>query len=210
MIKTHSLHHPKVDIHRLCLPRSNGGRDLTQLEPSYKTSTIGLSRCLNLSDDWMLRLALKHEKEKGSHFVVKEARGVARQIDLDLEIEFDGEMKKTENARKLKRIAKEKRKKVIDTVWKSKLLHGQYPLGSQQADADLHETHQWLRSAGLKVETEGFIIAAQDQRLFKKNFLANILHDVADPGCRFCNINTETIDHLISGRTIQTKQNKTC
>ena len=158
----------------------------------------------------MLRLALKHEKEKGSHFVVKEARGVAREIDLDLEIEFDGEMKKTENARKLKRIAKEKGKKVIDTVWKSKLLHGQYPLGSQQADADLHETHQWLRSAGLKVETEGFIIAAQDQRLFKKIFLANILHDVADPGCRFCNINTETIDHLIAGRTIQTKQNKTC
>ena len=57
----------------------------------------------------MLKLALKHEKEK-------EAREFACEIDLDLETELDGEMKNTENARKLKRIAKEKRKKTIDTA----------------------------------------------------------------------------------------------
>ena len=32
----------------------------------------------------MLQLALKYEKEKGSHSVVKEAREFAREIDLDL------------------------------------------------------------------------------------------------------------------------------
>ena len=53
-------------------------------------------------------LALKYEKEKGSHSVIKEAREFAREIDLDLQTEFDGEMKIMENARKLKRIAKEK------------------------------------------------------------------------------------------------------
>ena len=53
-------------------------------------------------------LALKHEKEKGSHSVIKEAREFAREIDLDLQTEFDREMKIMENARKLKRIAKEK------------------------------------------------------------------------------------------------------
>ena len=67
MVTTHSMHHSKADIHRLYLPKSTGGRGLTQLELSYKTSTIGLFRYLNLSDDWMLQLALKHEKEKGSH-----------------------------------------------------------------------------------------------------------------------------------------------
>ena len=35
---------------------------------------IGLFRYLNLSDNWMLRLALKHEKENGSDSVVKEDR----------------------------------------------------------------------------------------------------------------------------------------
>ena len=93
----------------------------------------------------MLRLVLKHEKGKGSPAVVKEAREFARKIDFDLENKFDGEMKNTENAWKLKRIAKEKGKKAIDSAWKSKSFHGQYPLRSQEADVDSHDTHQWLR-----------------------------------------------------------------
>ena len=71
------------------------------------------------------------------------------------------------------------------------------------AVVDLHDTHQWLRSAGLiKTETEGFIVAAQDQSFFTRNFQANILYNGADPRCRFCNTNTESVDHLISGCTI--------
>ena len=85
MMTTQSMHHPKPDIHRLYLPRSSRGRGLTQLELSYKTSTTGLFRYLNLSEDWMLQLALKHEKEKRSHSVVKEAKTFVREIDLDLE-----------------------------------------------------------------------------------------------------------------------------
>ena len=50
--------------------------------------------------------------------------------------------------------------------------------------------------------TEGFIVAAQDQSFFARNFQANILQNRADPKCRFCNTSTETIDHLISGCTI--------
>ena len=198
IITTRSMHHPKADIHRLYLPRSNEERGLTQLELSHKTSTICLFRYLNLLDDWMQQLALRHEKEKGSHSVVKEAREFRREIDLDLETEFDGKMKNTENARKLKRIANERGKKAIDIAWKSKPLHGQYTLRSQRADVDLHETHQWLRSTGFKAETEGFV-AAQDQSLFARNFQANILHNGACPRCRFCNASTKTIDHLISG-----------
>ena len=156
---THSMHNSKEDIHRLYLARSDRGRLLTQLELSYKTSTIGLFQYLNLSDDWMLQLALKHKKEKGSHSVVQEAGEFAREKDLDLEIEFDGEIKNMEHVGKLKRIAKEKGKKAINTAWKSKSLHDQYPLRIQKADVDLHDTHQWLRCARLKAETEGFVVA---------------------------------------------------
>ena len=42
MMTTHSMHRPKANIYRLYLPGSNGGRGLTQLELSYKISTIGL------------------------------------------------------------------------------------------------------------------------------------------------------------------------
>ena len=58
---------------------------------------------------------MKHKKEKVSHSVIKESRKCAREMDSDLKTEFDGEMKNTENARKLKRIGKEKGKKAIDT-----------------------------------------------------------------------------------------------
>ena len=117
------------------------------------------------------------------------------------ETEFDGHMKNAENARKLKRIAKEKGKKAVYTNWKSKP-YGQCSLRNQKAGIDLHNTHQWLRSAGFKAEAKGFVAAAQYQSLFTLNFQANILHSGADARCRLCNTSTETIDHLISGCTI--------
>ena len=150
----------------------------------------------------MLQLALKCEKEKGSHSVVKEAREFANEIDLDLEAEFDAEMKIMEDARRLERIAKEKGKKVVDTAWKSKPLHVQYHLRSLKADVDLHDPHQWLRSSGLKTETEGLLLPHKMRASLIDFFQANILHNGADPRCRFCNISSEIIDHLISWCTI--------
>ena len=55
-----------------------------------------------MSDEWI----------KVSQSVLKEVREFVLKIDLDLETEFYEEMKNIENARKLKRIANEKR---IDT-----------------------------------------------------------------------------------------------
>ena len=69
---------------------------------------------------------------------------------------------------------------------------------------DKGNTHQWLRSAGLKAEIESFIMAAQDQNLFTKNYLAKIIKNGADPKCRFCDKFEETVDHLLSGCPIMT------
>ena len=49
------------------------------------------------------------------------------------------------------------------------------------------------------METEGFNVAAQDQSFFTRIFQADILHNGADSSCRFCNTNTKTISHIISG-----------
>lgn len=45
------MHHPKADVDRVHLPRKEGGRDLTQLEMSLKTTTIGLHEYLRTSND---------------------------------------------------------------------------------------------------------------------------------------------------------------
>ena len=67
---------------------------------------------------------------------------------------------------------------------------------SQKADVDQGNTHQWLCSAGLKAETEGFVIAAQDQRLFTRNYQAKIIKNGADPKCWFCEKFEKIVDHL--------------
>ena len=74
----------------------------------------------------------------------------------------------------------------------------------KHADFDELATHQWLRSSGLKGETEGFILEAQDQSLFTRNYHANVIHNGADPKCRFCDKKLEKIDHLVSGCSILT------
>ena len=59
-------------------------------------------------------------------------------------------------------------------------MYGKYPVWSQSADVDKENTHQWLPIAGLKVETEGFTIAAQDQSRLIRNYLAKIIKNGAD------------------------------
>ena len=61
------------------------------------------------------------------------------------------------------RRTKAKAKHQPRSKWASKALHGKYPQRVKQADVDHNKTHRWLKSAGLKEETDGFIIAAQDQ-----------------------------------------------
>ena len=77
--------------------------------------------------------------------------------------------------------------------WEEKELHGRYPKRIREADVDDYKTNQWLRKAGLKAETEGLIIAAQDQSL------PRIVKDVTSPLCRIRHKHEETVDHIISG-----------
>ena len=55
------------------------------------------------------------------------------------------------------------------------------------------------KSGGLKSETEGFIIAAQDQAIKTNYYRCNILNDGTDPMCRIRGQYQETIDHIVAG-----------
>ena len=78
-------------------------------------------------------------------------------------------------------------------------MHGQYPKRVNEKDVDHQMTNQWLKSGGLKSETEGFIIAAQDQATKTNYYSRNILSDGTDPMCRICGQYQETIDHIVAG-----------
>ena len=90
----------------------------------------------------------------------------------------------------------------LSTTWTEKFLHGQFVIRCKGADVDQMATHQWLRGSGLKAETEGFILAAQDQSLATPNYQANVLHNGADPKCKLCDEQYETVDLLVSGCSV--------
>ena len=67
-------------------------------------------------------------------------------------------------------------------------------------------THKWLQSPGLKAETEGFIIAAQDQSLATRYYQHKIIKNGTDPKCRLCHEFDESLEHIISGCPILAKK----
>jgi len=94
----------------------------------------------------------------------------------------------------------------LRSKWESKALQSKYPQQVKQAAVDQDKPHRWLKAAGLKAQTEGFIIAAQDQSILTHWFQHNILKKPdMDPKCRLCGHFDETIDHLVSGCPEQAK-----
>ena len=81
----------------------------------------------------------------------------------------------TNKAKEVKNIAKKQGKEQIRIRWEQKPLHGQYLKRLKRQDIDETETHKWLKSSGLKSETEGLIVAAQDQNLMTNQYQSEIM-----------------------------------
>ena len=167
------------------------------LEMAYKTTTIGLNSYLQSSGDRMLQSVLQHEKKKKLQSVVKESRKFKFQLNMAQE-EIDNNTKPTKAAKDIKKKAKNVSLEDIKDRWREKPLHGKHPLRTDNDDVDRATTHQWLSSSSLKGETEGFILAAQDQSISTRVYQSRILNNGADPNCRLCTQRKETVDHIAS------------
>ena len=63
--------------------------------------------------------------------------------------------------------------------WQNKPMHGQFL--RQTKDLSSNDTWQWLQRGELKKETEGIIMAAQDQALRKKTTFKEPLMELTSP-----------------------------
>jgi len=144
-----------------------------------------------------------HDGRKKLYSIQKEAERFSQELDLsDLPKSAD------ERARKYAQIVKQKARQQAREqhstlyMWEEKALHRKYPTRTKQADVyvDHHKTNQWLKSSGLKAETEALIVAAQDQSLATRSYHSrNIIEDGTKPLCRLCSKYDETVDHIVLG-----------
>ena len=198
LLTMQNMHHPKADVDRMYLPRASGGRGLVQLELAFKTTTIGVHAYLTRTKDTLLHVVKQHEGKKKLYSIKGEAAKFNRELQIPDLPPKENELA-TSYAKRVKATAKCLGQKQLQNTWKDKALHGKYPKRTEEADVDQQKTHQWLRNAGLKAETEGLIIAAQDQSLATRSYRHRIIKDGTDPQCRICGKYEETINHIVSG-----------
>ena len=81
--------------------------------------------------------------------------------------------------------------------WENKQMHGQYQRQTREVASE--GSWEWLTRGELKKETEGMLMAAQEQAL-RTRYVQNKIDGQIEisPMCRKCNEKVETINHIIS------------
>ena len=94
------------------------------------------------------------------------------------------------------KVYREKTSKTRKEEWQSKTMHGQFL--RQTKNLFSNDAWQWLQRGELMKETEGVIIAPQDQALRTRYIQRAIDVTNISPKCRKCNQKDETINHITS------------
>ena len=204
LLTSNRAHHPKADVDRIYIKRAEGGRGLLQVESTNQIATIGLQQYLETTTDWMMQCVRVHESNKKLYSVEKKSSEYKKELNYVNQPIITKDA--TSSAKQVKIIAKKRSQEQLKERWKEKPLHGKFFKRTSDADISKKETFSWLKSSSLKSETEGFLMAAQDQSLKTKNYLANVMKITTDASCRYCNKFTETVDHLVAGCPMLARQ----
>ena len=107
----------------------------------------------------------------------------------------EGVLREYESKNDYKRSTYEQKKQ----DWKGKPLHGRF--FEEVKDIADPESWRWLRNGFLKKETEGMVLAAQEQALRTNSIKCKIDKTIHSDNCRLCGKPSESVRHLTSGCT---------
>lgn len=178
-------HHPKSAVERIHVPRKLGGRGIINISGMHQR-TISKMRAYfyeKLNSSCLLKAVLSADDEY-TPLNLANRYWSFRQFGLQDEM----------------------------NAWKQKSLHGRYPAELEDPSVDYLWSTKWLTLGYLYPETEGFIIAIQDQVIKTRNYAKYIINDPAiqTDNCRVCGLQAETIQHIIAGcSTFATTEYKT-
>ncbi|XP_039276282.1 uncharacterized protein LOC111058333 [Nilaparvata lugens] len=166
-------HHPKACMERLILPRKKGGRGLIDIKWACERQ-IGSMKTYFM------------EKEGGLYAVVRKADKGYTPLNLSELPTADFKTNRQHESEILEQ-------------WKSKQLHGRHAFALSQPGVDEEASNAWLWHRDLFIETEGFLVAIQDQVIATKNYQRHIMKlPINDDSCRRCGLASETIQHIMS------------
>ncbi|KAL1446981.1 hypothetical protein WDU94_000610 [Cyamophila willieti] len=169
----YNAHHPKSCTERMTLPRREGGRGLLDIE---------------LLHDKQIENLRTYFKNK------------ARTSDLIRAIvEVDKKMTPLNlSSDEFQPSSSTNRDK--EDRWAQKHLHGRYYHSLHDTNVDQQLSNRWLMDGSLYAETEGFMLAIQDEVISTRNYTKHIIKapNAPEDHCRRCNAPGETIDHIIS------------
>lgn len=202
LLTTYKQHSPLADIHRLYVNRKQGGRGLQQLEMLYKTSIINLVQYLteNSESDEIVSMIKQYDDQLAwQRSLSFKARKFLEELNVTQE--YDS----AETSTRKKSLLKSKMRKMLQTNWREKVMHGQHLRELESLPVDKEQSFLWLNHGNLKGETESLLIAVQDQAI-KTNYYRNkILNEEVSLNCRVCQSGNETIEHIIAACPVLAK-----
>lgn len=168
-------HHPHSSVARTMLPRHMGGRGLVDIE-NYRVKQV---ETLRQYFHGAAQTSDLHEA-----MCVADESTPLRLSEHDLSLTHTSDLTRFND-------------------WMGKALHGRHPNEMSQDHVDMEASNYWLISGVLFPETEGFMMAIQDQVIPTRNYLKFIANDpsVTDDSCRYGCRTHESIQHVTGGCT---------
>lgn len=168
----HRRHHPRSCTQRLTLPRNDGGRGIIDITNLHNKQITALrSYFYSKSPTSILHNAIAQNDKKLTPL------NMADQSTQNNETQTDRQTKLA--------------------AWAQKSLHGRHYHDLSQLNVDKVASNEWLRRGELFPETEGFMLAIQDQVIETRNYQKHIMRiPIPTDICRRCNSASETIQHV--------------
>lgn len=169
----HRKHHPRSCVQRLTLSRKEGGRGIIDIVNLHNRQITALRKYFH-----------NYSEHSTLHKLVSLADRRITPLNL-----HDTNPQRNEKI-------KDNSQKIAE--WKQKSLHGRHWQDLQQPHVDREASNAWLQRGELFPETEGFMLAIQDQTIETRNYQKHIIRlpNLPTDSCRRCHSSSETIQHI--------------
>ena len=205
VLRSCKSHQYNASKYRPYIPRSEGGRGLTNLEHAWEREQVATAAYLCATEDPQLEAVVRYLSKvagRGDHStVIKFANNVFVKYDLDYTVDERGvtdpagERVTPKHAIRALKIAQTE---ALKSSLMGVMTHREFFGQCHEEGWDTQASHFWLVDGRLQSKTEGLMIAAQDGAVWTRAFRRRNAKESISEICRVCKEAPETVGHLLS------------